>query len=133
MGDTCRGNMNLKRISLPKTLVDMRYALYGAESLESIVIPRSVQRISALEFANANLLYAIVLPEVPPTFHDGYYNPFDKIYDTTHKKKKYKIYVPDNSYTEYAKAYLWSDYEKVGRLAKLSQFRVDFPNESCFI
>ena len=132
MNDTFRGNMNLKRISLPKTLVDMRYALYGAKSLESIVIPQSVQRISALEFADANLLYAIVLPEVPPTFHNGYYNPFDKIYDTTHKIKKYKIYVPDNSYAEYAKSRLWSDYEKVGRLAKLSQFRTDFPNESYF-
>jgi len=132
MNNTFRGNMNLKRISLPKTLVDMEYALYDAESLESIVIPQSVQRISALEFANANLLYAIVLPEVPPTFHNGYYNPFDKIYDTTHKIKKYKIYVPDNSYAEYAKSRLWSDYEKVGRLAKLSQFRTDFPNESYF-
>ena len=132
MNNTFRGNMHLKRVSLPKTLVDMEYALYGAESLESIVIPQSVQRISALEFANANLLYAIVLPEVPPTFHNGYYNPFDKIYDTTHKIKKYKIYVPDNSYAEYAKSRLWSDYEKVGRLAKLSQFRTDFPNESYF-
>ena len=132
MKNTFRGNMHLKRVSLPKTLVDMEYALYGAESLESIVIPQSVQRISALEFANANLLYAIVLPEVPPTFHNGYYNPFDKIYDTTHKIKKYKIYVPDNSYAEYAKSRLWSDYEKVGRLAKLSQFRTDFPNESYF-
>ena len=122
--------MNLKRISLPKTLVDMSYALYGAESLESIVIPQSVQRISALEFANANLLYAIVLSEVPPAFHKEYNSPFDKIYDATHKIKKYKIYVPDNSYAEYTKAYLWSEYEKVGRLAKLSQFRVDFPNEN---
>jgi hypothetical protein len=130
MGDTFRDNMNLKRISLPKTLVDMRYALYGAESLESIVIPQSVQRISALEFANADLLYAIVLPEVPPAFHNGYNSPFDKIYDSTHKIKRYKIYVPNNSYEEYAKASLWSEYEKVGRLAKLSQFRIDFPNES---
>ena len=132
MNNTFRGNMHLKRVSLPKTLVDMEYALYGAKSLESIVIPQSVQIISALEFADVNLLYAIVLPEVPPTFHDRAYNPFDKIYDTTHKIKKYKIYVPDNSYTEYAKAYLWSEYEKVGRLAKLSQFRTDFPNESYF-
>ena len=133
MDDTFRGNNNLRRISLPKTLVDMRFALYGAESLERIIIPQSVQRISALEFANANLLYAIVLPEVPPAFYKEYYYPFDEIYDTTHKIKKYKIYVPDNSYTEYAKAYLWSEYEKVGRLAKLSQFRVDFPNENYFI
>ena len=130
MNNTFRGNEKLKRISLPKTLIDMKYALYGAESLESIVIPKSVQRISALEFADANLLYAIVLPEVPPAFYEGYYNPFDKILDRTHNIKKYKIYVPDNSYAEYAKAYLWNVYEKVGRLAKLSQFRVDFPNES---
>lgn len=132
MNNTFRGNIHLKRVSLPKTLVDMEYALYGAKSLESIVIPQSVQIISALEFADVNLLYAVVLPEVPPTFHDRAYNPFDKIYDTTHKIKKYKIYVPDNSYTEYAKAYLWSEYEKVGRLAKLSQFRTDFPNENYF-
>lgn len=125
-----RGNCNLKHVRLPKTLVSMEFAFYGAENLEKIVIPASVMEISSLEFADVNLEYAVVLPETPPKIIWGYYNPFDKIYDSTHKVKTYKIYVPDNSYMDYAEAYLWKEYYVVGRLAKLSQFNIDFPNET---
>ena len=112
---------------------------------ESIVIPEGCTSVATGAFQNAT----VSTIELPSTisflwgtcFHEAHID--NLIFHGTQPPQKYEyweflgakikhIYVPDNSYAEYAKSRLWSDYEKVGRLAKLSQFRTDFPNESYF-
>ena len=98
----------LETITLPSSLTTIgTYCFYSMPASEIYIIPQNVTDMGAAPFyRNPNLVSLIMQPVNPPTI-TGINDLFK------YKRSDFRIYVPNNSVTNYKSATTWSVFESI--------------------